>query len=63
MKHILCFLDGHKWLYNFPSMPSKAICGRCKSKTKLNFKTLDWTSVDYFENETRSDEELIQKWV
>lgn len=63
MNKILCFIFNHKWRYNFPSLPSKAICKRCKAKAKVNLKIMEWESVDKFEGETRTDQELINKWV
>jgi len=52
----------HKLLYNFSTLPNKAICKKCKKKYALNLHKLDWEETLYFENETRSDEELIKKW-
>ena len=61
--NIICYLFGHKWKYNFPSIANKVICSRCKTKEHLNLFTLEWESVESFENEKRTDEELIKKWV
>jgi len=63
MNKIICRIFGHKWKYNFPSQPNKAICCRCKIKAKLNLRTLEWGNVDSFEGEKRSDVELCNKWV
>lgn len=57
---IFCKIIGHSWRYNFPTMPNKRICVRCKIREKLNLRTLQWT--DTFED-TRTDQELINKWV
>lgn len=64
----LCKLFGHKWRYNFPSMPNKRICKRCYEKEETyeldNIYLFDgWIKVPYFENENRSDKELSGKWV
>ena len=63
MKKLLCKIFGHKWLYNFKTMPSKAICSRCKCKAKENFRYAEWEYVDNFGEDKRSDAELISKWV
>lgn len=52
----------HKLRYNFPTLPNKAICTKCKQKFLLNLVLLDWEEVDQFSGETRTDEELINKW-
>lgn len=64
MKETFCceVLD-HDWRYNFPSIPNKAICKRCKSKIKLDLHLLVWNEVNEFEGEKRTDDELIEKWV
>lgn len=49
----------HDWLYNFPSIPDKRICERCKKRESMTFKTLEWDSTF---NDPRSDEELINRW-
>ena len=61
---VLCRFFGHRLKYNFPilSMPNKAICKKCYAKYKLNLITLDWEVVSDFENETRTDKELVDKW-
>jgi len=53
----------HKWKYNFASMPSKAICSECKIKNRFNLHDLEWFEVETFENETRTDDELIKQWI
>jgi hypothetical protein len=61
---IMCRLFGHKWRYNFPisSIPNKAICKRCYSKSSLNLNSLDWEIISDFENEKRTDKEIATKW-
>lgn len=68
MNKLICKIFGHKWLYNFVSMPNKAICSRCRNKAIVNRtpeNILDWywEKVDSFPNEKRTDEELMLKWV
>lgn len=63
MERLLYKLFGHKWRYNFSIPPNKCICSRCKRKMQLDLYLLEWNHVDLFENETRSDKELINKWV
>ena len=60
---VMCRIFGHKWKYNFPSLPNKAICTRCKAKEKLDLYTLEWESIKTFEGEKRTDEELCRAWV
>jgi len=60
---VMCRIFGHKWKYNFPSLPNKAICTRCKAKAKLNLRTLEWESIKAFEGEKRTDDELCRAWV
>ena len=60
---IVCKVMGHKFKYNFPSLPNKAICEGCKLKMKLDLNTLEWENVEEFEGEKRSDEELCNEWV
>lgn len=59
---MICFIIGHKWRFNFSSVPNKAICVRCKKKIMYNYKTFAWEKVKMFGNETRTDKELIKKW-
>lgn len=63
MKKILCKLFGHKFLYNFKSIPNKMICERCRVKYKLNLKTLEWERVDGFDTQLGTDDELIRRWI
>lgn len=60
---VMCRIFGHKWKYNFPSLPNKAICTRCKAKAKLDLHTLEWESIKTFEGEKRTDDELCRAWV
>lgn len=62
INNLICFIFGHIWRYNFPSYPNRSICKRCKLKSKLNLKTFNWEIVPNFENNKRSDKELIDKW-
>lgn len=65
---IMCKIFEHDWRYNFPvdSSPSKAICARCFLKVKwkgsISGLLQMWTEVNKFDNEKRSDKELINKW-
>jgi ABC-type transport system involved in Fe-S cluster assembly fused permease/ATPase subunit len=59
---ILCYTFGHRWKFNFKSIPNKAICSVCKSKSKLNLSTLNWEEVKDFGNDYRTDKELIETW-
>lgn len=59
---LLCYIFGHKWVYNLPSQPNKAICIRCRSKKKLDLYKLEWKSVQNFEGEKRTDDELFRAW-
>ena len=58
-----CYFLGHRWLYNFSTIPNKAICNRCFIKTKLNLKSLEWEKVPNFEGEKRTDKQLVNDWV
>ncbi len=70
IKNFICKYFGHDFVFNFPinSYPSKCICKRCKTKYKRKFGSdlfsdnPNWLMIDKFENETRSDDELIEKW-
>lgn len=59
MKNIKCILTDCDWRYNFPSIPNKRICKKCKTREALNLVTLEWTNVFF---DSRSDDELINKW-
>ena len=62
LSKLICEWFGHKWRYNFPSLPNRCICKRCKQKNVLNTSILMWMDVDTFEREIRTDKELINKW-
>ena len=59
---IICTITGCKWLFNFVSMPSRAICERCNAKSNFNPKTLNWEKTDSFPPELGSDEEIKKRW-
>lgn len=59
---IICELFGHKFLFNFVSMPNKAICKRCGLKAKWDLRHLAWRKTNEFQGEKRTDLELIKKW-
>ena len=63
MKGLLCFFGSCKFVYNFSTMPNKCICKRCHLKFMFNLNSLEWEPIDVFENETRTDEQLIKTWV
>ena len=64
MKKIsLCKLFGHNWKFNFSVLANKCICSKCKLKMELDLSTLEWKEINSFENESRSDKELINKWI
>lgn len=62
MKEFICYLFGHKWKFNFMSIPDKSICARCKTKAVFDPHKLEWNPVNGFEC-GRTDDELIRKWV
>jgi len=62
--NIRCKLWDCKYVYNFPSIPNRAICVKCKRKLELNLRTLEWEFVEKF-NTTYylgTDDELIKRW-
>lgn len=59
---MICFVIGHKWRFNFLSVPNKGICMRCKKKIEYNYKNSTWEKTNKFSCETRTDKELIKKW-
>ena len=63
MNKLKCKIFGHKWLFNFSTMPNKCICSCCRIKAKFNLYTLEWENIDKFYDENRTDEVLIEKWV
>lgn len=63
----ICEIEGHKYLYNFASMPSKCICGCCHQKWRADYNGNlihgeIWHEVDSFEGDIRTDEEIIKAW-
>ena len=63
----ICSIEGHQYLYNFASQPSKCICRRCHQKWRADYSGdlihgEIWYEVDAFEGETRTDEEIIKAW-
>ena len=63
----ICTIEGHEYLYNFASLPSKCICRRCHQKWRADYRgdlinDDIWKEVDHFENDSRTDEELIKAW-
>jgi len=64
LENLKCLL-GHDYRYNFPSIPNRCICARCKAKFELNLRTQKWNRVDSFniKDDTRTDDELIKQWV
>ena len=47
--NLICKILDHDWRYNFPTMPTKRICHRCKikQKVKLDFPIF-WETVENF---------------
>ena len=62
LNKILCSKFGCKWLFNFVSMPSRAICERCNAKNNFNPKTLTWEKTDSFPTELGTDDEIKKRW-
>lgn len=60
--NFFCKILGCEYLFNFPSIPNKCICKRCKKKWELNLKSLRWVEVEKFDPELGTDEELIIRW-
>lgn len=63
----ICAIEGHQYLYNFVSMPSKCICRRCHRKWESDhggdlIHGDTWRDVVSFKGESRSDEEIIKSW-
>ena len=66
----VCIQEGHDYRYNSSPgslPPTKRICAWCHKKWKADYSGdivngEVWHEVDSFENETRSDEELIASW-
>jgi len=61
-KKIICKIFGCKWKYNFKSLPNKAICNRCNSKSILNLHTLEWEKTLSFGTHLGTDEEIKKRW-
>lgn len=57
-----CRIYGCEWRFNFPSMPNKSICKRCKAKAELNLRTLEWESVSSFDEKLGTDDEIVNRW-
>jgi hypothetical protein len=62
--NLRCKIWDCKYVYNFHSIPNKAICIKCKRKIELNLKTLEWEFVEKFKitYNLGTDEELIKRW-
>lgn len=65
--HNICEIEGHQYLYNFATLPSKSICRRCHQKWLADYSGdlingEVWKEVNEFEGDARSDEELIKVW-
>ena len=63
----ICTIEGHDYLYNFATLPSKSICRRCHQKWRADYRGdlingEVWKEVDAFEGDARTDEELIKAW-
>ncbi len=61
MRELLCRMLGHHYRYNFPSIPTKCICARCRQKLQFNTEILRWYKVTEFDDK-RSDKTLINDW-
>ncbi|MFE3869513.1 hypothetical protein ACFX5E_15720 [Flavobacterium sp. LS2P90] len=62
--NIICKIWDCKYVYNFSSIPNRAICVRCKRKLELNLRTLEWELVEKFNTtyDLGTDDELIKRW-
>jgi len=63
----ICEIEGHQYLYNFATLPSKSICRRCHRKWLADYSGdlingEIWKQVDRFENDPRTDDELVKEW-
>lgn len=58
----ICKILGHKWLYNFLSLPDKCICKRCGHKAIYDYKTMTWIEIDRFSKNMGSDKEIKKRW-
>jgi len=59
---MICQLFGHKFRYNFPSLPSRCICQRCNLKMRFDVITLEWKIVDNFPETLGTEAELKKRW-
>jgi len=61
---IRCKIWDCEYVYNFPSIPNRAICIKCKRKLELNLRTLEWEFVEKFNTtyDLGTDDELIKRW-
>ena len=59
-----CKNSGCEFVYNFTSIPNKAICKNCRQKIELNLKTLLWEYVERFNTtyDLGTDDELVKRW-
>lgn len=59
-----CKIWDCKYVYNFPSIPNRGICVKCKQKIELNLRTLEWEFVKKFNTtyDLGTDEELVKRW-
>lgn len=62
IKKIICKIFGHKWVYNFNTLPNKCICTRCHQKQELGLEKLEWVDVDEFSSNIGTDDEIIKRW-
>lgn len=65
--HNICAIEGHQYIYNYASLPSKSICRRCHQKWRAEYSgdlinREVWKEVDAFEGDSRTDEVLIKAW-
>ena len=64
----ICAIEGHQYLYNYVGIPpSKCICRRCHQKWRADYSGdlihgEIWYEVDAFEEDERTDEEIIKAW-
>ncbi len=56
------FECNHDFRFNFPSIPNKGICKKCKMKITFNGKDLEWEENEFTDSAGRTDEELIKQW-
>ena len=63
IKSLWCYFFGCDYVFNFKSIPSKGICVVCKGKIEFDAKTLEWNKVEKFKDMSRTDDQLIKRWV